>query len=309
MSRGKFRARLVDCGCEDRGAAGLDAGDRGHELRAPVQRRRGRRLVVGRERHEEIVVRVDVEVVRRPVRGLWSGALVPVVRGKRDEPDLVVPRVHGAQEGVEPALGAVELRPADRAGRTHRARAVEDDHHVRGLRRAPTHRRCCLGLDRERRDAEQSGKEGLRRRHLEHDDGVAGRAGDATAQRDDALRRHGRRDVVDVGLVVLAAVLGAVLLRDGHGIGGVRKLLRAGECSGVGGGLERAVRVIGVADVDDQRCETEQHDHHQHHENDDLTALVLRFVGLPSCLLVRNHCPEPPQSRRVRTTPIVFQLP
>ena len=35
-------------------------------------------------------------------------------------------------------------------------------------------------------------------------------------------------------LNVLAAGRRAVLLRDGHGLGGVRKLLSAGECSGVG---------------------------------------------------------------------------
>ena len=98
-------------------------------------------------------------------------------------------------------------------------------------------------------------------------------------------------------------------LFERRGVGCVRKLLRTGECSGVGRILERAMRVIRVTDVDDQCCEAKQHDHHQHHENDDLTALVLRSVGLPSCQLVRNHCPEPPQSRRVRTTPLVFQLP
>ena len=142
---------------------------------------------------------------------------------------------------------------------------------------------------------------------LQHDDGVA-----VGAQPPNETTHFVVTVVVTLLMLPLLFLLPgrrAVLARDELGMSCVRKLLSAGECSGVGRGLERAVRVIRVADVDDQCCEAKQHDHHQHHENDDLTALVLRSVDLPSCQLVRNHGPEPPQSRRVRTTPVVFQLP
>ena len=154
-----------------------------------------------------------------------------------------------------------------------------------------------------------AGKEGLRRSHLEHDDRVAGVPGTQPPNE----MRHFVVTVV-VTFLMLARVFWpptseAYCFATAVALAAFRKPLRAGERSCVGGGLEGAVRVIGVADVDDERRETEQDGERQHDENNDLTALVLRSVGLPSCLLVRNHDPEPPQSRRVRTTPIVFQLP
>ena len=62
---------------------------------------------------------------------------------------------------------------------------------------------------------------------------------------------------------------------------GVRQFLGGCERGSVGGGLQRAARVVRVADVDDECCHPQQHDEHQDHEHDDLTALFLRSRVIP----------------------------
>ena len=69
---------------------------------------------------------------------------------------------------------------------------------------------------------------------------------------------------------VLAAEHAAIGQRRRLGTGHIGQVLRARERRGVGGGLQRAMGVVGIPDVDDGGRKAEQHDEADNDEDEHL---------------------------------------
>ena len=83
----------------------------------------------------------------------------------------------------------------------------------------------------------------------------------------------------------------------------IGELLCAGEGGRVGGGLQLAVGVVRVADVDHERGEAQQHDEHHDDEDDHLAAFLAGAESEGSAASLCDTTSGTSLRRRGRTTP------